>query len=80
MLSHMWNVKNKLENTTKQISQICKTNQWSTVEEERGANARQRQGIKRYKVQGIKLTTKICCTAQGVQAIFYSNYSVFKSC
>lgn len=36
VITYMWNVKNKLENTTKQISQICKTNQRSTVEEERG--------------------------------------------
>ena len=75
----MWNIKNKLENTAKQISQICKTSQWLT-EEERGTNTRQRQGIKRYKVQGIKLATKMYCTAQGVQPIFYSNYTIFKSC
>ena len=48
-----------------------------------GGGAIQGEGIKRYKLLGIKQATRIYCTTQETQPIFYNNFKwgiIFKTC
>ena len=67
----------------KQTHRLTENKLLVTSRERKGGKGKQEQRIKRYKLLRTKEATRIYCTIQGIETIFYNNYKYcisFENC